>query len=83
MRAFELILTETPQQISQIAQGVQQLSPNTNPRLLQKLQDLIDFAINGSGSAPKPKTPSTLRFCCHTTIKYRGQRRKKALSSNG
>ena len=59
MRAFELILTETPQQISQIAQGVQQLSPNTNPRLLQKLQDLIDFAINGSGSAPKPKTPST------------------------
>ena len=59
MRAFELILTETPQQISQIAQGVQQLSPNTNPRLLQKLQDLIDFAINGSGSAPTPKTPST------------------------
>jgi hypothetical protein len=58
MRAFELI-TETPQQINQIAQGVQKLSPNTDPRLLQKLQDLIDLAINGPGTKTKPKTPST------------------------
>jgi hypothetical protein len=59
MRAFELILKEDPQQISQIAQGVQKLPPDTNPRLLQKLQDIIDLAINGPGVSPKPKTPST------------------------
>jgi hypothetical protein len=59
MRAFELILKEDPQQISQIAQGVQKIPPDTNPRLLQKLQDLIDLAISGPESAPKPKTPST------------------------
>jgi len=59
MRAFELILKEDPQQISQIAQGVQKLSPDTNPRLLQKLQDLIDLALNGPEAVAKPKTPST------------------------
>lgn len=59
MRAFELILKEDPEQISQIAQSVQKLPPDTNPRLLQKLQDLIDLAINGPEGAPKPKTPST------------------------
>jgi hypothetical protein len=59
MRAFELILQEDPAQINQIAQGVQKLPPDTNPRLLQKLQDLIDLAINGPASSPKPKTPST------------------------
>lgn len=59
MRAFELTLKEDPQQISQIAQGVQKLPPDTNPRLLQKLQDLIDLAINGPEASPKPKTPST------------------------
>jgi len=59
MRAFELILNEDPQQISQIVQGVQKLPPDTNPRLLQKLQDLIDLAINGPEASPKPKTPST------------------------
>lgn len=59
MRAFELILKEDPQQISQIAQGVQKIPPDTNPRLLQKLQDLIDLAINGPETATKPKTPST------------------------
>jgi hypothetical protein len=59
MRAFELILKETPQQISQIAQGVQQLPPDTNPRLLQKLQDTIDLAINGPTAVAKNKAPST------------------------
>jgi hypothetical protein len=59
MRAFELILKEDPAQINQIAQGIQKLPPDTNPRLLQKLQDLIDLAINGSEASPKPKTPST------------------------
>jgi hypothetical protein len=59
MRAFELILQEDPTQINQIAQGVQKLPPDTNPRLLQKLQDLIDLAINGPEVSPKPKTPST------------------------
>jgi hypothetical protein len=59
MRAFELILKETPQQISQIAQGVQQLPPNTDSRLLQKLQDTIDLAINGPTAAAKNKAPST------------------------
>jgi hypothetical protein len=59
MRAFELILKEDPQQISQIAQGVQKLPPDTNPRLLQKLQDIIDLAINGPDTPTKPKTPST------------------------
>jgi hypothetical protein len=59
MRAFELILKEDPAQINQIAQGVQKLPPDTNPRLLQKLQDLIDLAINGPEASPKPKTPST------------------------
>jgi len=59
MRAFELILKETPAQISQIAQGVQKLPPNTDPRLLQKLEDLIDLAINGPATPTKPKTPST------------------------
>jgi hypothetical protein len=59
MRAFELILQEDPAQINQIAQGVQKLPPDTNPRLLQKLQDLIDLAINGPEVSPKPKTPST------------------------
>jgi hypothetical protein len=59
MRAFELILKETPQQISQIQQGVQKLQPDTDSRLLQKLQDTIDLAINGPESSPKPKTPST------------------------
>lgn len=59
MRAFELIIKEDPQQISQIARGVQKLPPDTNPRLLQKLQDLIDLAINGPETSVKPKTPST------------------------
>jgi hypothetical protein len=59
MRAFELILKEDPAQINQIAQSVQKLPPDTNPRLLQKLQDLIDLAINGPETATKPKTPST------------------------
>ena len=59
MRAFELILKETPQQISQIAQGVQQLPPNTDSRLLQKLQDTIDLAINGPTAAVNNKAPST------------------------
>jgi len=59
MRAFELILKEDPAQINQIAQGIQKLPPDTNPRLLQKLQDLIDLAINGPEASPKPKTPST------------------------
>jgi hypothetical protein len=59
MRAFELILKEDPEQISQIAQGVQKLPPDTNPRLLQKLQDIIELAIEG----PKPqgKEKSTYR----------------------
>jgi len=59
MRAFELTLKEDPAQISQIQQGVQKLPPDTNPRLLQKLQDVIDLAINGPESSIKPKTPST------------------------
>jgi hypothetical protein len=59
MRAFELILKEDPEQISQIAQSLQKIPPDTNPRLLQKLQDLIDLAINGPATSPKPKTPST------------------------
>ena len=59
MRAFELTLKEDPEQISQLSQDVQKLPPDTNPRLLQKLQDLIDLAINGPTTSPKPKTPST------------------------
>ena len=59
MRAFELILKENPAQISQLSQNVQNLPPDTDPRLLQKLQDLIDLAINGPTTSPKPKTPST------------------------
>jgi hypothetical protein len=59
MRAFELILKEDPAQISQIQQDVQKLPPDANPRLLQKLQDTIDLAINGPESSTKPKTPST------------------------
>lgn len=59
MRAFELILKEDPGQINQIAQGVQKLPPDTDSRLLQKLQDLIDLAINGPETSTKPKTPST------------------------
>ena len=58
MRFYEFI-TEDPEQIRQIAQGVQKIPPDTNPRLLQKLQDLIDLAINGPEGSPKPKTPST------------------------
>ena len=59
MRAFELILKEDPEQISQIQQGVQKLPPDTNPRLLQKLQDVIDLAINGPKAAPKGNPANT------------------------
>jgi len=58
MRAKEF-LKEDPAKISQIAQSVQKIPPNADPRLLQKLQDLIDLAINGPEAAPKPNTPST------------------------
>jgi hypothetical protein len=57
MRAFELILKEDPEKISQIAQGVQKIPPDTDPRLLQKLQDIIDLAINGPTSA-SPGNPT-------------------------
>lgn len=59
MRAKEFILKEDQAQIGQIAQSVQKIPPETNPRLLQKLQDLIDLAINGPEAATKPATPST------------------------
>ena len=59
MRAQEFILKEDQAQIGQIAQSVQQIPPDTNSRLLQKLQDLIDLAINGPDTASKPATPST------------------------
>lgn len=58
MRAKEF-LKEDPAQINQLAQGVQKIPPDTDPRLLQKLQDLIDLAINGSSASPRPKTPSS------------------------
>lgn len=59
MRAKEFIIKEDAAQISQIAQSVQKIPADANPRLLQKLQDLIDLAINGPESATKPATPST------------------------
>lgn len=59
MRAFELTIKEDPEQINRLSQDVKKLPPDTNPRILQKLQDLIDLAINSSADSPKPKTPST------------------------
>lgn len=47
MRAFEFKLKEDPEQLAKIQQDVKNLPPDTSPRILQKIQDIIELAIDG------------------------------------
>jgi hypothetical protein len=58
MKAYELLI-ETPELVDKIKQDVQKLPPNVNPRILQKLQDAIELAIEGPVNDEKGREKST------------------------
>jgi hypothetical protein len=86
MRSFEL-LHEDPKKIDQLVQNIKNLPADIDPRILEKLEDLIDLAINGSKSStkltPYTSVSSQLKDIDDTDVKKYYKVMAKLLIGNG